>query len=230
MNAEDFSAARGLGTIDPNRVRFIPGIGVDAATYRPLPGQREAIRRELSLAPDAFVLVMIAEMNANKRHELVLEAMAATRDPRVTLLLVGTGELEPALRQRAASLGIADRVRFLGQRSDVPALLAASDALVLASVREGMPRVVLEAMGTGIPVIATPTRGVIDAVDGPTGDAAGWLVAPTADDLARAIGDAAADPDEAARRGAIGRGRIDRTYALPLIVAAYRELYDEALA
>jgi glycosyltransferase involved in cell wall biosynthesis len=147
-------------------------------------------------------------------------------DDNVILLLVGEGALEPVTRQSVTEAGMTDRVRFAGYRTDVPAVLAASDALVLASHREGLPRSVLEAMASGIPIIGTATRGIVDAV----GDTAGWIVPKhDATALARAIETAAAGRDEARRRGEAGRERARSEFSLERVMAAHDRLYREAL-
>ena len=239
INAEDFAAARALGTIAEDRVRFIPGIGVDTIRFAEnldlsvRKATRAAVRAGLSVADDAFMLTMIAEFGAVKRHALALEALACVTDPRVTLVLVGDGPLESTLRENPAALRVADRVRWTGYRRDIPDVLAASDAALLVSEREGLPRSVLEAMAAGRPVIGTRTRGISDAVgdDSDSASPAGWIVdkhSPSA--LAAAIDLAADDPVECARRGDIGRARVEAEFALPRIISAYEELYREALA
>lgn len=230
INAEDFAAARAFGTIARERVRLIPGIGVDPTPFAEgaVPDSAvQALRSELDVPHDAFVLLMIAEFGAVKRHAHLLDALAQVRDERVVTVLVGDGPLEGAIRERAAALGLSKRVRFAGYRRDIPALLAAADALVLVSEREGLARSVLEAMAAGRPVIGTRTRGITDLVE----PDAGWIV-PKHDTaaLARAIGEAAASPAECETRGAAGRHHVIDTYALPRIIAAYEELYREALA
>jgi glycosyltransferase involved in cell wall biosynthesis len=229
INGEDYEAARALGGIDPSRVRLIPGIGVDIRAFAPGvdAATTAAVRAVLDVPSDAFMLTMVAEFAPVKRHGHLLEALALVRDPRVVLVLVGAGPLEATLRSRAAALGVERRVRWAGYRRDVPAVLAASDALVLVSEREGLPRSVLEAMAAGRAVIGTATRGIADAVNG----CAGWIV-PKHDvrALAAAIETAAADPAETARRGAAARARVEAEYALPRIVEEYEELYREALA
>jgi glycosyltransferase involved in cell wall biosynthesis len=230
INDEDYDAARRLGGIDSSRVRRIPGIGVDTALFAPdavPPDDAAEVRRGLGVAEDAFALTMIAEFAALKRHAFVLDGLARVTDPRVVLVLVGAGPLEASLRARAAALGVEERVRWAGYRRDVPDILAASDALVLASEREGLPRSVLEAMSSGRPVIGTRTRGIVDAL----GTGTGWIVAKhDAAALAAAIDAAAADPAEAARRGLAARARVEAEFALPRIIEAYEELYREALA
>ena len=79
MNREDYEAAVSFGTIPRDRVRQIPGVGVDPAAYRASEADGSAVRAELGIEPDAFVITMIAEMNANKRHALVLDAFSRMR-------------------------------------------------------------------------------------------------------------------------------------------------------
>jgi glycosyltransferase involved in cell wall biosynthesis len=172
-------------------------------------------------------VTMVAEFGAVKRHELAIDALARLRDPRVRLALVGDGPLEGRVRAQVERLGLTDRVTFAGYRRDIPAVLAASDALLLTSKREGLNRSVLEAMASGIPVIGTDTRGIADAV----GVDAGWIVSTNEPrGLAEAIDAAAADPDEIARRGAAARERACAEFDMDSIVAAYDGLYREALS
>lgn len=229
INAQDHAAALALGTIAPERVRMIDGIGVDPAPYADgavSAEQTEAIRRELDLPSDAFVVLMIAEFGAVKRHEHLLDALARVRDERVLVVFAGDGPLEAHIRSRVESLGLTGRVRFAGYRRDLPALLAAADALTLVSEREGLPRSVLEAMAAGKPVVGTKTRGITDAV----GEDAGWLVAKNdAAALAAALDHVAAHPAECASRGAAGRARVAQRFSLDATIHAYEELYREVL-
>jgi len=230
INAEDFLAAQALGGIDPERVRLIPGIGVDVDRFAPgVVSARDvlAVRERLHVAPGDFMLTMVAELAPVKRHALALEALARVHDSRVALVLVGDGPLESSLREKAVALQLEKRVRWAGYRRDIPELLAASDALLICSEREGLNRSALEAMATGIPVVGTNTRGIADVITPDTG----WLADkndPAA--LAAVIDAAAGDAVERRRRGASARRRAESEYALPHIIDAYEELYREALA
>ena len=233
INREDLDAADALGGIAPDRVRYIPGVGVDCARFAPGTVSSEQVARvrdELegdSTPAQGFLMTMVAEFGAVKRHALALEAFTRVRDPRPHLAFVGDGPLEAEVRAQVARLGLADRVTFAGYRRDIPAVMAASDALLLTSEREGLNRSVLEAMASGKPVIGTDTRGIRDAV----GPDAGWVVGHSdATALAAAIEAAAADPAQLARRGASARKRACAEFALDRIVASYEELYGEALA
>jgi glycosyltransferase involved in cell wall biosynthesis len=137
--------------------------GVDLEMFRPM--DREAIRARLGLS--GRVLISVGHVTKRKGHHLVIEALPHL--PLTTLLIAGDGWLEPRLRRMAAELGVADRVRFLGhvEQEELPELYNAADALVLASNREGMANVLLEAMACGTPVIATPVWGTPEAVSVP---------------------------------------------------------------
>ncbi|MCX8006500.1 MAG: glycosyltransferase family 4 protein [Coriobacteriia bacterium] len=227
INDEDLAAAQRFKTISSERVRLVPGIGVDIEEYHPVSASERATAREhLGLSKTDFVLLMVAEFTANKRHALLMRALAEVSDLPVVALLAGEGPMLRRTERLAKRLGIASRVRFLGYRTDVPRLLAAADALVLVSKREGLSRSVLEALASGVPVIGTPTRGIADAVG-----EAGWI-APSdgVHDLAASIRAAASDPDEVRRRGTLGRERAVSRYALPLIIDEYERLYGEALS
>ncbi len=108
----------------------------------------------------------VGRLDAQKGAAWLLETMPAVfaRLPEHDLLLVGEGPLRDELERLAARLGIAPKVHFAGQRSDVPDLLTAADLLVLPSRWEGMPNVVLEAMAAGLPIVATDVEGVREAV------------------------------------------------------------------
>jgi len=230
INDEDYSAARAFRTIDPERVRLVHGIGVDVERYGGIgvadSGAAAAVRQTLGVPEDAFLLLMIAEFGAVKRHAHLLEALRQAKNERIVIVFAGDGPLEADVRAQATALGLDSRVRFAGYRRDIPDMLAASDALVLVSEREGLPRSILEAMAAGRPVIGTETRGITDAV----GDA-GWIAPKNeATALAAAIDEAASDPDELRRKGELARRRAKERFSLDTVIANYEELYGEALA
>ena len=140
--------------------------------------------------------------------------------------MAGEGEHRSALEAAARDLGVAQRVRFLGRRSagEVRWLLARASALVVPSIYEGMPLVVLEAMDAGVPVIASAVSGIPEVVlDGETG----WLVPPEDPAaLARSIAALARDPAEARRRGEAGRRRVAERYRPSHAAAAWLRALD----
>jgi glycosyltransferase involved in cell wall biosynthesis len=169
--------------------------GVDFDLFRPV--DREAVRRRMGLT--GTVLLSVGHATPRKGHHLAIEALSKL--PEMTLMIAGDGWYEQPLRDLAASLRVQDRVRFLGHvdQEDLKDLYSAADALVLASSREGMANVLLEALACGLPVIATAVWGTPEAVSVP---AAGVLMRErSAEALVEAARKLFADyPDRAATR------------------------------
>ena len=163
--------------------------------------------------------LFVGRLRIRKGVEVLLEAMKRLPDAR--LLIAGDGEHRASLERRAAELELGAAVRFLGRcdASRVRGLLRRARALVVPSIYEGMPLVVLEAMEAGVPVIASAVSGIPEVVeDGETG----WLVPPEEPAaLADALAAAWTDPAEAARRGAAGRRRIDERFRPAHAAAAW---------
>jgi len=128
-------------------------------------GDRAEARARLGLTNDQFAVMLVGRMEYQKNHELALRALAALNPQareKTVLLFAGAGEQEAALTRTAQSLDLSGRVRFLGYRSDVNALLAGVDLLLMTSWFEGMPLALLEAMFAGVPIVSTPWRGAQD--------------------------------------------------------------------
>jgi glycosyltransferase involved in cell wall biosynthesis len=228
INREDEEAARRHGLVPPDRVRYMPGIGVDMQYYgrnAVRDSDVAAVRHEMGLSPGDVLFLVVAEMIPRKRHADVLRAFARLGRPATFLALAGNGPLEGQLRRLAATLGIANRVRFLGERRDVPALVLASVATVLASRQEGLPRSIMESLSLGVPVIGSRIRGVADLLHG-----GGGLLVEAGDVAGLAAGMARIldQPEEARAMGRRGRERM-ADYELRHIVKLHEELYDEAL-
>lgn len=149
-----------------NRIRYIPN-GVSLAP--PVEG-REQWRARLGLAPDCFASVMVANLQQFKDHETLLRAWKevlvswSSPTPPVLLLAGGFGDTHHRLKALAYDLELGRAVRFLGQVKDISGLLAASDLCVFSSKLEGSPNGVLEAMASGLPVVATDIPGIREAV------------------------------------------------------------------
>lgn len=159
-------------------------------------------------------LLYVGRLRIRKGVEVLLEAVGSLREsyPEMRLLIVGDGEQRKSLERMSSSLGLAGTVEFLGRREprEVRRLLGRAGALVVPSIYEGMPLVILEAMERGVAVVASAVSGIPEVVvDGETG----WLVSPEdPDQLALALSHLLDDPVEAARRGAAGRQRVSRLF------------------
>jgi glycosyltransferase involved in cell wall biosynthesis len=226
INREDEDAARRYGICD--RVLYMPGIGIDTSLWSPErvdPADVERLGRELRIPAGAPMFLMVAEFNPGKRHCDALAAFARCGVPDSVLAFAGEGPLLGAMKDLAGSLGIADRVRFLGYRRDIPALIRLARATVLPSEREGLPRSLMESLSLGVPAIGTDIRGIADLL----GHGGGLLV-PLGDQaaLAAAFRRLAENPNEARVLGE--RGRLAMAgYDIHTILRLHESLYDEAL-
>lgn len=205
--------------------------GVDTALFRPASNdERSSMRRALGASDDAMVLMAVGSLKPIKGVDILLRAVAPVmqKHAHVHLVLVGEGPDRTALKSLARELGIADRVLLLGLRDDVDALLRAADALVLASRTEALPTVVLEAMATGLPVVATNVGGIPEMVEH---DRSGILVAP--EDVA-ALGAAIERivVDGALRRtlGLRGRQIVESRFRIETMCESRMAFFEELLA
>ncbi len=171
------------------------------------------------------VVMTTARLDPQKGLPVLLEAAASL--PGVSFIIAGDGPEGPALARRARALGVHDRVRFLGHRHDIQALLAGCEAFALPSMNEGLPLAILEAMAAARPVIASAIPGISEAVvDGETG-----LLFPPGDSaaLADAIRAVLADSNRAAQLGAAGRRRARQEFSADAMVRGVAAVYDELL-
>ncbi len=198
--------------------------------------EREALRRSLGVESDEIVLTCVARFAPQKAHDVLLKAFAKAREQqggnRLRLLLVGDdpfGAGRVRAEALARELGVHGSAIFAGIRRDVPQVLAASDMFVMCSLWEGLGLVFLEAMATGLPVLATRVSAVPEVVEeGVTG-----LLVPPADVEALAAGMLQLARDGELRRGlgASGRERVRKSFAIERMIeetlAVYSRLHPE---
>ena len=190
---------------------------------------RDEARRELGLAPDAFVGVVVANLIKYKGHQDLIKGLAQVARQLPSswrVLLAGRDEgLRPKLQSLAGELGIASNIQFLGERPNILSLLAAADFSALSSHEEGFSNVILESMAAALPLVVTQVGGNPEAVlDEQTG-----LVVPPKDPdaLGRAIARLAGDPALRTRLGRAGKARVEQEFSLARCVQLHSELYDE---
>jgi len=173
-------------------------------------------------------LVMVARFQPQKDHPTLLRALAGLADRPWELDLIGDGPLMADMQALAATLGLAGRVRFLGQRKDVDQLLARAQAFLLVSNWEGFPLSILEAMRAGLPVVASDVGGISESVrDGETG----YVVPRGAVELLRErIGRLLVDPGLRVCLGGRGRALYEREFTLDRMVARTLAVYEEVTA
>jgi glycosyltransferase involved in cell wall biosynthesis len=187
----------------------------------------QAAREPVALPPASPRIVCVARHWPAKGVDVLLRAFPRVLDqrPDARLVLVGIGEESDNLEALARQLGIGDEAYFVGLSMNATPYLAAADVVVLPSRREGLPITLLEALALGRGVVASAVGGTPTVIhDGQTG----WLVPPEDEPaLARAILEAAADPEEAARRGAAGRELVRHEFGLDAMLDRLEELLCE---
>ncbi|MFN0007910.1 MAG: glycosyltransferase [Planctomycetota bacterium] len=221
------------GRLDPARMRRVY-YGIDPARFETATAataDRDAVRGSFGFRAEHVVFVCVARFSPQKAHDVLLRALSEVRDDRVRLLLVGDdpfGDGRRAAEGLARELRLGGRAVFAGIRRDVPELLAASDAFVMASLWEGFGLVFLEAMAAGLPVVSTRVSAVPEVV---VENETGLLVPPgDATALAAAMSALAGEPHLRTRLGRAGRARVRERFRLDRMIEETLAVYAEVLS
>jgi len=189
----------------------------------PSPADRERRRRELGVSAGEILVGTVGRLDEQKGHAYLLEALARLGAVHpVAGVFVGSGPLEARLKRLAASLGLENRVRFVGEQPETASWLGAMDVFALPSLWEGLPNSLLEAMAAGLPIVATRVDGVPEAVeDGSTA----LLCAPgDSQALCDRMQELVLDPDLRRGLGTAAKEAAAR-FDIPGMIAAYEDAY-----
>jgi glycosyltransferase involved in cell wall biosynthesis len=208
-------------------------IGVDASKAvviaNGIPDPATSAERPPKAAGEAILVGSVGRLEPLKGYACLIDAAAilVEQSEHIQFRLVGDGSLRVMLERRAQRLGLGPRFEFAGWSNDALADIAAMDVYVVSSLTDTTNLTILEAMGLGVPVVATDVGGIPDAVaDGESG----YLVPPHHPDLlADAILQMADDPSMRSAMGAEGRARFERTFTLDRMLESHRELYTGLL-
>lgn len=225
--SEDLSEwlAKDVG-IPRKKVRLIYN-GIDTEQYRP--GNRETATLPGGFVPPGSVVIgSVGRLDPVKGFDVLLQAFArlcaSAQAPGPRLMIVGDGPERTALEDLANELGVAPRVWFAGQRDDVPRLLQAMDVYVCSSIAEGIALTIIEAMASGLPVVATRVGGNPELV---VPEQTGSLVpASDPDALAQALDFSLAQPELLRAQGSAGRKRAQTHFSVDAMIADYCAVYD----
>lgn len=228
INLEDYKRAQHFKV--RRKVLYVPGVGITKKTciLKNSEEARQNVRRELGIDYDGFVILYIAEINANKNQVQMLNAMKLLHDSgqnKIYCLFAGQGDINLLVQIKKSNN--LDNVRFLGFRRDIDRLILGSDIIALLSKREGLPKSLMEAMYYGKPILATNVRGSRDLVSHGVN---GYLV--TLDDVIatrNAIFSMSQDPARTAQMSIESREMVKK-YGLNRILDQMKQIYQEALS
>lgn len=228
INREDETAAKKHHLLPSDRIRYMPGIGVDLDYYSQnivTDDDVSKVYHELGITKNNPLFLSIAEFTPRKHHCDVIQALAKLSRPEVHLALAGSGPLMDEMKQLASELGLTNQIHFLGNRSDIPNLIQASLATILVSEQEGLPRSILESLSMRTPVIGSKIRGIEDLLQ----DNCGLLVnVGNVASIASSMNWIIEHPEEAQIMGNNGK-ELMKSYDLSQIIQLHEELYEEAL-
>lgn len=189
INKEDYRRAQ---TFYCKNVRYIPGVGVNIGKIKETVVNKADFKQSIGVPAQAVLLVSIGEMIERKNHEVIIRALARIKRDDVYYAICGKGPLQEHLKTLAQSLGLENRVIFLGFRKDIPEICNASDISAFPSKIEGLGLAGIEAMAAGVPLVSSNVHGILDyVIDGETG----YACSPDdVDGFANAIEKLASDP------------------------------------
>ena len=170
INKEDY--ARAKKSLKAKSASYVPGVGIEMSNVTKNTNDEKTKKSELGIAEEDIVIVSVGELNGNKNHSTVIRAVAEMKLSDATYVICGEGELKAELLGLIDEYGLKDKVKLLGRRTDVFAILKIADIFVHPSFREGLPVALMEAMAAGLPCVVSNTRGNIDLIE----DGAGGYV------------------------------------------------------
>ena len=164
INKEDYERAKRFSLRKNGKVYYVPGVGINLEKIQNLKVDIKQKKKELGMSENTLILLSVGELNKNKNHETVLQALSELKDKNFIYLICGRGVLKEYLERKIQELHLENKAKLLGYRSDVIKILKTADLFIFPSKREGLPVSVIEAMATGLPVIASNVRGNRDLI------------------------------------------------------------------
>lgn len=161
INKEDYTFAQ--MHMNAGLVEYIPGVGIDTKQFLLKGFDIGSKRADLGLKKDDIVVLSVGELNQNKNHKIIIQAIAKLNNPKIHYFIAGSGEKKQFLTELASELGI--NLHLLGYRSDIVELLNVADVFAFPSFREGLSVALMEAMAAGLPCVVSDIRGNVDLID-----------------------------------------------------------------
>ncbi len=229
----------GIGSREQFRV--VP-LGIEIGAYENIESKRHILRREIGAAEDEIVVGFVGRLTKIKNISLLIKAAALVKvsapTPVIRFVIIGDGELRSELEREAAELGVADTVRFIGNRTNVGDLIPGLDIVVLTSRNEGTPLSLIEAMACARPFVSTAVGGVVDLAGEQVADKRGFRICERGvlanPDSSESVADSLIylAKNEKLRESLSAKGRdfVAANYSIGRLVDDVKELYRELLS
>ena len=164
INKEDYEAAKKFKLKENGKIEYVPGVGIDIDKINYISGNREGLINELHIPRDSILLLSVGELNENKNHRVVIEALPGLPD-NVQYLICGVGTLKDKYIELSKTLKVEKRLHLLGYRDNVIEIMKSIDIFVFPSKREGLSVALMEAMACDLPCVASNIRGNRDLIE-----------------------------------------------------------------
>ena len=174
INREDYAFSKKY--LHAKNIHYVHGVGVKMDKFKNTVINSDEKRKELGISENSTVVLSVGELNDNKNHQTILRAIAKLERKDIVYVICGKGGKKEQLKNLAEELGLKERFILAGHRADVNEIYKCADIFAFPSKREGLPVSVMEAMASGLPVIASDIRGNSDLIENNKG---GFLCAPT---------------------------------------------------
>ncbi|WP_251549895.1 glycosyltransferase family 4 protein [Neobacillus muris] len=226
INKEDFYLANNR-QFKADYIKHVHGVGINTEVFSRIePLQKAVLRQKHGYKQEDFLLFYAAEFNKNKNQQMLIKAVANIKQevPNAKLLLAGDGPLLENCKKLALKLGLKDMVHFLGFRLNIDEFLKISDLAVASSYREGLPVNIMEAMASGLPVLASDNRGHRELI---INDKNGWLIkADHVGQMSEKIKILVQHEELRSRFGKMSRKIIEETYSIEKTLKEKSLLYS----
>lgn len=221
MNQEDYKRSQ---TFKAKQTALVNGVGLDLHKFiEASPEEKHEVRRAFRLKDDDIFAISVAQLIKRKNHMVLIQAVAKLHNPHFHLFICGDGVQEAELRAKAKELGVEHQIHFLGFRKDVYKISSAADLFLFASLQEGLPVAIMEAMACGLPIVASKVRGNYDLIDQGKG---GYLGNPmNVDGFVKAIHKITENKERLEKMKRYNLKKVQK-YSIDAVVQQMAELYQ----
>lgn len=226
MNKEDYESASKFKLRNNGKVYYMPGVGVDTNGFLNIKINKEEIRKSIGIPEDAVLAIAMGDIVPRKNYRVAIEAIAKAQRQELHYIICGRGSQMEELKELSHSLGIGDRIHFLGYRNDIKQLALASDLFLFCSLQEGLPRSTMEAMCAGLPCVISSIRGHVDLIE----NEQGGILCPVNDvgAFANALQRLCDNSEYRISQGLIAKDRIKR-FDVDVVKKRIREIYSDII-